>query len=220
MSKGPLKTKWVAPSILSADFANLERDVRAVAAAGADLLHVDVMDGHFVPNLTIGVPVVESLKKVSPLPLDVHLMIEKPERFIEDFIKAGSDYLTIHVESTASPGDVLKKIRSLGAKAGITLRPRTPLKDIEAFLPLADLVLVMTVEPGFGGQSFMADQVVKMQELASLRREKGYTYLIEVDGGVSDKTVGQCQDADVFVAGSYVFKNDYRTAIRTLKGEA
>ncbi len=216
----PLEKKWVAPSILSADFANLEREIKAVAAAGADLLHVDVMDGHFVPNLTIGVPVVESLKKVSPLPLDVHLMIEKPERFVEAFVKAGSDYLTIHVESTEFPAQVLKTIRALGAKPGITLRPGTPLRDIEAFLPLVDLVLVMTVEPGFGGQSFRQDQVAKLDELSLLREKLNYTYLIEVDGGVSDKTIDQCGAADVLVAGSYVFKNDYRTAIRILKGEA
>jgi ribulose-phosphate 3-epimerase len=214
----PLKTKWVAPSILSADFANLEKESKAVAAAGADLLHVDVMDGHFVPNLTIGIPVVASLKKISPLPLDVHLMIEEPERYVEEFVKAGSDYLTIHVEATKDPTAVLKRIRSLGAKAGITLRPRTALAEIEPFLSLADLVLVMTVEPGFGGQSFMQDQVVKMEELARLRKERGFSYLIEVDGGVSDKTVAQCRAADVLVAGSYVFKNDYKKAIQTLKG--
>lgn len=218
--KLPLTEKWVSPSLLSADFANLERDMNALAAAGADLLHVDVMDGHFVPNLTIGIPVVESLKKVAPLPLDVHLMIEKPERYIEGFIKAGSDYLTIHVESTEKPADVLRRIRELGARPGITLRPGTPLSAVEPYLDLVDLVLVMTVEPGFGGQSFREDQVPKMAELKRLRAEKKYSYLIEVDGGVSDKTVQQCADADVLVAGSYVFKNDLRSAIRKLKGLA
>jgi ribulose-phosphate 3-epimerase len=210
-------TKLVAPSILSADFANLERELKAIATAGADWVHVDVMDGHFVPNLTIGIPVVESLKKVSPLPLDVHLMIEKPERYVEDFIKAGSDYLTIHVEATENPHQVLKKIRSLGAKAGITLRPGTPLRDILPFLSEVDLVLVMTVEPGFGGQSFMMDQIEKMKILREKREQHHYSYLIEVDGGVNEKTLSYCQDADVLVAGSYVFRNDYKKAIDFLK---
>lgn len=210
-------SKLVAPSILSADFANLERELKAIATAGADWVHVDVMDGHFVPNLTIGIPVVESLKRVSSLPLDVHLMIEKPERYVEDFIKAGSDYLTIHVEATEKPHEVLKKIRSLGAKAGITLRPRTSLEEIKPFLAEADLVLVMTVEPGFGGQSFMMDQVEKMKILREERARLGLKYLIEVDGGVNEKTLAYCKDADVLVAGSYVFRNDYKKAIESLK---
>lgn len=209
--------KLVAPSILSADFANLEKEVKAIAAAGADWVHVDVMDGHFVPNLTIGIPVVASLKKISPLPLDVHLMIEQPEKYIEQFVKAGSDYLTIHVESTEDPRSCLHKIKQLGAKAGITLRPGTPIKKIENLLEYCDLVLVMTVEPGFGGQSFMQDQVEKIDWLASVRRARNLRYLIEVDGGVSDQTLGFLKNADVLVAGNYVFKNDYKTAIATLK---
>jgi ribulose-phosphate 3-epimerase len=209
--------KKVAPSILSADFANLEKEIRAIAAAGADWVHVDVMDGHFVPNLTIGIPVVQSIKKVSPLPLDVHLMIEKPERYIEDFIKAGSDYLTIHVEATENPGQVLKRIRELGAKPGITLRPRTSVEDILPLLPLCDLVLVMTVEPGFGGQSFMADQVAKITRLRQEIQTRGLALLVEVDGGINDKTAAQCKDADVFVAGNFVFKNNYAEAIAQLK---
>lgn len=212
-----MANKLVAPSILSADFANLERDIKAVAVAGADWLHVDVMDGHFVDNITIGVPVVASLKKVSPLPLDVHLMIEKPEKYIDAFIKAGADYLTIHVESTQQPLEVLRAIRKQGVKAGITLRPRTPLVTILPFLSEVDLVLVMTVEPGFGGQSFMHDQVSKMDELAKLRHENSWKYLIEVDGGVNDKTVSQCGKADVLVAGNYIFKNNLVEAIKTLK---
>lgn len=210
-------SRLIAPSILSADFANLEKELKAIAAAGADWVHVDVMDGHFVPNLTIGVPVVASLKKASPLPLDVHLMIEKPERYIEAFVKAGSDYLTIHVESTALPRDVLRKIRSLGAKAGLTLRPGTALSEILPYLAEVDLVLVMTVEPGFGGQSFMMDQVGKIQALREERERQGLSYLIEVDGGVNDKTLAYCKDADVLVAGSYVFGNDYQKAIGFLK---
>lgn len=207
----------MAPSILSADFANLEREILAVAKAGANLIHVDVMDGHFVPNLTIGIPVVAALKKISPLPLDVHLMIEKPERYVEEFIRAGSDYLTIHVEASSDVRGTLQKIRDLGAKPGLTLRPRTSLDLVLPYLDLCDLVLVMTVEPGFGGQSFMADQVVKLDRLAEERAARGLEFLIEVDGGISDKTVAQVRNADVLVAGSYVFKNDYKSAIQKLK---
>lgn len=211
-------SKLVAPSILSADFANLEKEIKAVAAAGADLIHVDVMDGNFVPNLTIGIPVVKSLKKVSPLPLDVHLMIERPERYIEEFIKAGSDYLTIHVESTDDPAAVLKRIRELGAKAGITLRPGTSVDVVLPFLSLCDLVLVMTVEPGFGGQSFMEDQIAKISRLRTEIANKQLSCLIEVDGGINAETAKLCVGADIFVAGSYIFGRDYRTAVETLKG--
>lgn len=212
-----MKTKLIAPSILSADFANLEREVKAVAKAGADWIHVDVMDGHFVPNLTIGIPVVESLKKISPIPLDVHLMIEKPEKYIDDFLKAGSDWLTIHVESTTQVESCLKKIREFGSRAGLTLRPGTSVEKILPFLSLCDLVLVMTVEPGFGGQSFMLDQVEKITRLRNEIKKQNLKTLIEVDGGVSDKTLIHLRDADVLVAGSYVFKNDYAKAIATLK---
>lgn len=207
----------IAPSILSADFANLETDLRRVADAGADWIHVDVMDGHFVPNLTIGAPVVKALRRVSPLPLDVHLMIEKPERYIEDFVRAGADWLTIHVEATADPAAVLRRIRELGAKAGLTLRPGTSLDRVLPHLELCDLVLVMTVEPGFGGQSFMADQVSKISTLRGEIRRRSLSTLIEVDGGITDETALQCVEADVLVAGSYVFKNDPSVAIGKLK---
>ena len=214
MSKGK---KLVAPSILSADFANLQRELEAIAAAGADWVHVDVMDGHFVNNLTIGVPVVASLKKVTSLPLDVHLMIETPEKYIEPFIKAGAEYLTIHVESTKDPVKVLRRIRELGAKPGISLRPGTALTQIIPFLTDLDLVLVMTVEPGFGGQSFMRDQVDKITQLKKLREQKALKFLIEVDGGINAETALFCKDADVLVAGNFVFKNTYREAIQILK---
>lgn len=212
-----MANKLVAPSILSADFANLEKEITDVAAAGADWIHVDVMDGRFVPNITIGIPVVKSLKKISPVPLDVHLMIEEPERYVEDFIKAGSDYLTIHVESTGNPAEVLKKIRQLGAKAGITLRPGTSVETVLPLLSLCDLVLVMTVEPGFGGQSFMEDQVAKISVLRQEIRQQNFNCLIEVDGGINAETARMCHEADVFVAGSYVFGRDYKTAISSLK---
>ncbi|AFY02352.1 ribulose-phosphate 3-epimerase [Bdellovibrio bacteriovorus] len=208
----------VAPSILSADFANLEKEIKAVAAAGADWIHVDVMDGRFVPNITIGIPVVKALKKVSPLPLDVHLMIEEPERYVEEFVKAGSDYLTIHVESTKDAAGTLKRIRELGAKPGITLRPRTAVEEVLPLLPLCELVLVMTVEPGFGGQSFMNDQVAKITRLRQEISSKNLSCLIEVDGGINAETARICHEADVFVAGSYVFGKEYGSAIASLKG--
>lgn len=207
----------VAPSILSADFARLGEEIRHVEAAGADWIHVDVMDGHFVPNLTIGAPVVKSLRPVTKLPLDVHLMIENPERYVEDFVKAGADYLTIHVEATTKPKELLQHIKSLGVRPGITLRPRTPVEQIAGLLPFVDLVLVMTVEPGFGGQSFMKDQVQKIDWLAQERDAKSFTYFIEVDGGINGETAAFCRRADVLVAGSYVFGQDYKKAIGALK---
>lgn len=214
----------VAPSILSADFSDLRNEMNKVTEAGADWLHVDVMDGNFVPNLTIGMPVVKSIKPHAKIPLDVHLMIEKPERYIEEFVKAGSDYLTLHVESTTVLKESLIKIKTLGCKAGITLRPRTSVEEIRNFLPLVDLVLVMTVEPGFGGQSFMTEQVEKIKKLARWRSELNLNYLIEVDGGVDAKTSIVCREAgaDVLVAGSAVFKGEktvenYKRNISELK---
>lgn len=197
----------ISPSILSADFANLESEVTKLAEAGADWVHVDVMDGNFVPNLTIGIPVVAALKKVSKLPLDVHLMIDQPERFIEDFIKAGADILTIHVESTENIGRTLQQIRALGAKAGLTLRPGTDIDDIMPYLGHVDLVLVMTVEPGFGGQKFMMDQVEKIQILREEIDRRDLKVWIEVDGGVSEATRAFCEGADVLVAGNAVFRH-------------
>ena len=213
-----MKQKLVAPSILSADFANLEKEIRAVTEAGADWIHVDVMDGHFVDNITIGPAVVKSVKKVSSLPLDVHLMIETPEKYIADFAKAGADYITVHIETLKDPKATLEMIRNLGAKVGLTLRPRTALESILPYLYLVDLVLVMTVEPGFSGQSFMMDQVNKIERLHEQRALLQLNYLIEVDGGVNEKTSSLCHKADVFVAGNFVFKNDYRRAVQLLKG--
>lgn len=207
----------IAPSILSADFAFLKTEMDLVSQAGADWIHVDVMDGHFVPNLTIGPPVIKALKKVSPRPLDVHLMIDQPENSIDAYIDAGCDVLTIHVESTKDPMALLKKIKLNNIKAGITLRPGTALSAIEPFLSDVDLVLVMTVEPGFGGQAFRPEQVQKINDLFELRKKRGARFWIEVDGGINDLTAAQCYKADVLVAGNYVFKNQYGPAIQNLR---
>lgn len=218
-----MSKKLIAPSLLSSDFADLKTEIAKITEAGAHLLHVDVMDGHFVPNLTIGMPVVKAIKGVSTLPLDVHLMIDNPEKYIEDFAKAGSDYLTIHVESTTNVQDCLLQIRKLKMKPGITLRPKTKLDDIKPYLALVDLILIMTVEPGFGGQSFMHDQLEKVSWLKSHRENNQLSYLIEIDGGVNEQTAQLCWEAgaDVLVAGSAVFAGEksvanYRANIQKL----
>lgn len=209
----------IAPSILSADFANLQSEIAKVTEAGADWIHVDVMDGHFVPNLTIGAPVVASLRKVTKIPLDVHLMIENPEKYVDAFLSAGSDYLTVHVEATQDAVGLLKHIRSKGCKSGITLRPGTSVDRVLPLLPHADLVLVMTVEPGFGGQKFMSDQVKKIKALRGEIASKSLPTLIEVDGGINEQTKNECNGADVLVAGNFVFKHPkgYKAAIEELR---
>ena len=197
----------IAPSILSADFANLERDIRLVDELGADYIHVDVMDGQFVPNITLGANIVSAIRPVTKLPLDVHLMVQEPERFIEEFAKAGSDIITVHQESTVHIHRAMQMIKNSGVKAGVVINPGTPVSAIEHVLPLADLVLIMTVNPGFGGQAFIPECLEKVKQLDRLREEKGYTYEIEIDGGVDDKTAASCVEAgaDVLVAGSYVY---------------
>jgi len=212
----------IAPSILSADFANLERDIRNIAENGGDWVHVDVMDGHFVPNITIGIPVVKALRKVTSLPLDVHLMIEKPIRYVEDFVKAGADWLTIHVEADQPQNTLaaLDKIRELGCKAAISLKPKTPAEVAIPYLEKCDMILVMTVEPGFGGQKFMADMMPKVKKLREMLDQVNPACIIEVDGGVDAKTHTVCKEngAEVLVTGSAYFNAADRAAfVKTIQ---
>ncbi len=195
----------ISPSILSADFANLQSELESIATA--DWAHVDVMDNHFVPNLTLGLPVVEALLAVSPIPLDCHLMIEDPDRWAPAYAEAGAGSVTFHVEAAKDPVRLARALRAAGARASMALKPGTPFAPYEALLPELDMVLVMTVEPGFGGQSFMADQMPKVAQVREAVRRNGGEIWIEVDGGVSESTIEQCADAgaDIFVAGSAVF---------------
>lgn len=201
----------VAPSILSADFVNLERDIRALGPAGADYVHVDVMDGLFVPNLTIGLPVVKAIARISPLPLDVHLMIDRPLRYAERFCEAGADVLTLHVEADTPEHtrEALETIRACGKKAGLSLKPGTPAEAALPYLELCDLILVMTVEPGFGGQKFMADMLPKIRTIRGWIDRLRPGCELEVDGGVNLETAELCKQAgaDVLVAGSAWFKS-------------
>ena len=215
----------IAPSILAADFANLERDIHDIEQNGGDWVHVDVMDGVFVPNISIGIPVVRSLRKVTKLPLDVHLMITRPIRYAEEFVKAGADILTIHLESDTRDNTLacLQKIRSLGCRAGLSLKPGTPAEEARQFLPYCDMILVMTVEPGFGGQKFMADQMPKLRSLQEMLRAENPGCLLQVDGGVDAHTCGICKEngAQVLVAGSAYFRAQDRAAlVRLIQAES
>ncbi len=212
--------KLIAPSILSADFGRLAEEVRAVEAAGADWIHVDVMDGHFVPNITLGPMIVEAVNQASTLPLDVHLMIENPDAFIPEFVKAGADLISVHVETCPHLNRSIDLIRTAGCRAGAVLNPATALESLDWILEDLDFVLLMSVNPGFGGQSFIAGTLAKIQRLQSMIHHTGKPIRIQVDGGVNKKTIAgiAAAGADVFVAGSAIFSSsDYTQTIRTLK---
>lgn len=214
----------IAPSILSADFVNLQRDIARLPDAGANYVHVDVMDGIFVPNITIGMPVVAAIRRITDLPLDVHLMIDRPIRYVEEFCKAGADILTIHVEADTTENNLeaLRLIRQAGVKPAISVKPNTPAEAVVPYLKLVDLILVMTVEPGFGGQKFMADMMPKLHAIRQMIDEQNPGCELEVDGGVNAETAQVCKanGANVLVAGSAFFKaEDPRALVQAIVSE-
>ena len=212
--------KKIAPSILSADFSRLGEEIKAVEAAGADYIHVDVMDGHFVPNITIGSPVVNAIRKVTKLPLDVHLMISEPDRYIADFAKAGSDIITVHAEACIHLHRTIGYIKEQGIRAGVSLNPSTPLSLIEHILEDVDLLLLMTVNPGFGGQKFIKTMLPKIAEMRRIINDRGLKVELEVDGGVTLDNIYDISraGADSFVAGSAVFgSSDYKKTLGEMK---
>jgi ribulose-phosphate 3-epimerase len=217
---GDMTMKLIAPSILSADFSKLGDEIRAVEDAGADWIHVDVMDGHFVPNITIGPLIVEAAKGVTSLPLDVHLMIENADRFIPDFVKAGADMISVQVEACLHLNRTIQMIKAFDLPAGVVLNPSTPLSSIEWIIECVDYVMVMSVNPGFGGQKFISNSLRKVVELREMLKDRGLTALIEIDGGVNENNIKSISDAgvDVFVAGSAIFKSpDYKNTIARFK---
>lgn len=214
--------KKIAPSILSADFTRLAKEIKAVEDAGADYIHIDVMDGHFVPNITVGPFIVDAVRRAARLPLDVHLMIENPDRFVPDFAKAGSDIITVHVETCRHLHRTIQYIKELGVRAGVSLNPTTPLSTLEHVLEEVDLVLVMTVNPGFSGQEFIKSSIKKVERLRKMLDEVGSQAELEVDGGVKVGNIGQLSKAgaDVFVAGSAIFgSGDYKKTIQAMRKE-
>ena len=210
----------LSPSILSADFSALFEDIKKIEEGGADYIHVDVMDGHFVPNISFGAPVMKSLNGKTKLPYDVHLMIENPEKYIKDFVTDNTAFITVHQEACSDLGAVLELIRSYGIKAGVSIKPGTPTSVLEGFFDKVDLILIMSVEPGFGGQKFMEDQLYKAVELSALKKEMGYDYVIEMDGGIDLTNVERVLSSGVemIVAGSAVYgASDVPERVREFK---
>jgi len=209
--------KKIAPSILSADFSNLAQQIRYVEIAGADIIHCDIMDGKFVPNITFGTVVVKAVRKITKLPIDVHLMIKDPDNFIEDFINAGANYISVHQEEVVHLNRTIAKIKELGAKAGVVLNPSTPINTLSEILEFVDFVLIMSVNPGFGGQKFIESTLNKISELAKIREEKNFNFEIEIDGGISAQNIKKVANAgcDIFVAGSSIFGQDNISAAAT-----
>ena len=214
-----MKTFKIAPSVLSADYANFETELKKLEASGAEYAHLDVMDGHFVPNIRFGAGVVASMRPHSKMVFDCHLMVSNPEHHIEEFARAGADIISIHVEATPHIHGALQKIRAAGVKPSVVINPGTPVEAIKNVLNLVDQVLVMTVNPGFGGQAFLPETMGKIRELVALREANQLNFDIEVDGGIDDKTIQMAREAgaNIFVAGSYVFKGDVSHQVQTLR---
>ncbi len=209
--------KKLAPSILAADFSNLSQQLRYIEIGGADVVHCDIMDGKFVPNITFGTVVVKAVSKTTKLPIDVHLMIENPDNFIEDFVKAGASYISVHQEEVVHLHRTIARIKELGAKAGVVINPATPVSTLSDILEFVDFVLVMSVNPGFGGQKFIPSTLNKIKQLAKIRKEKELSFEIEIDGGVTSENIKDILNAgcDMFVAGSSVFAQDNISAATT-----